>query len=628
MKTTKQAAFTRRIVAAFVGAVLFLGALSGIFLRFPVAHAEEGDSARLMKLEEVDAWDTDGYKIEKKSGTYSTDADGDGTEEAYEYDYELTISDEIWFVNDKTLAINNVSSRPLKLNISTSDGISFLDNQFFNHTSWFQVSSTNAEISSLKIRKVSSYPNLVYLNAEQTVGQAVLTVTLNVTLSAEDIEGYESLGYTEGQTINETLRILYTCVKKENIPFTFTGAAKDLNGNGNSVWLYGVNIPEANEEWTKAEVAGGLFNEFYSNIYYLEGNEDGTAKELTEANLAGSDFKTILTNTAVDALKFQIEVRDDHMEIKKLVRQFEGDNDGTAVSFEEGDAIYLKKGLYYLGKDGNTEWCLYEQGFSFFELSRDQQFIYLGEEKGWSADELGYSISFETNKASADVGDTVTLTPILSGGASLPADQKVIVWTSSDETVATVENGVVTGVAAGTAVITATTGTGDYATVTVTVVPSTIITKITLNATSVSLNINGTREVKATVTGGSAADLTVTWNSSDETVATVDQNGKITAIAAGTATITATAADGKTATLTVTVRAGAVDKPDDSTSSDDATSSGVTSDSGNSDAGSSASEGNSTEEGGCGSSITSALFVSIAVLFAACIIVSARKRKE
>lgn len=94
------------------------------------------------------------------------------------------------------------------------------------------------------------------------------------------------------------------------------------------------------------------------------------------------------------------------------------------------------------------------------------------------------------------MGDTVTLTPVLSGGASLPGSKENGYLDFFDESVATVENGVVTGVAAGTAVITATTGTGDYASVTVSIVPSTTITKIMLNATSVSLNINGTREVK------------------------------------------------------------------------------------------------------------------------------------
>lgn len=374
MKTAKHATWSMRIAAVSAGAAFFFGVSAGVLPTFATAYAEDAEVAK-MTLEEVDAWDTDGYKIEKKSGVYN-----DGTADIA-YDYEITISDEIWFVGG-SLSINNVASRPFKLNISTSEGIPVTGNEFFSqHKSWLnKCTSTNPAIAELSRESwKAGRENNLYLEAKQEVGKTVLTFPLNITVSEDDLPGFESLGYTAGQTINETLSILYNCVKKENTMFTFTGAAKDLNDNANSVWLYGVNIPEANEEWTKAEVAGTLMDKFYSNIYYLEGNEDGTPKELTEANLTGNDFKTILTNRASGAMKMQIEVRDNHMEIKKLVRQYDNDDDGTAVSFEEGDALYLKQGLYYLGKDGNTNWCLYERGFSFFELSRAQHFIFRGE---------------------------------------------------------------------------------------------------------------------------------------------------------------------------------------------------------------------------------------------------------
>lgn len=61
------------------------------------------------------------------------------------------------------------------------------------------------------------------------------------------------------------------------------------------------------------------------------------------------------------------------------------------------------------------------------------------------------SISLDQTSASIAIGETLSLTPTISG-----ADADDIVWASSDETIAAVESGVVTGIAEGTAIITAT----------------------------------------------------------------------------------------------------------------------------------------------------------------------------
>ena len=273
------------------------------------------------------------------------------------------------------------------------------------------------------------------------------------------------------------------------------------------------------------------------------------------------------TQTTAGSLKFQTEVRSDHIELKKQVRTLAEpsvEENGTPVDFEEGDAIYLKAGLYLLGQDGNHNWDLNETGFVYTELLRDQYFVYLGEEQGWSADQLGMSIAFTETSVSVDAGSTLKLTPVVSGGEALPEDQKVVTWTSADEAIATVaQDGTVSGIAEGTTTITATTGTGDSASIEVRVVATDSITSIRLNATTINLNIGGTRQITATVEGGSTADKTVTWTSSDPEIATVSDAGLVTAVAPGTCTITATASDGKTATATVNVRQGTVEPDPD-----------------------------------------------------------------
>ncbi len=140
------------------------------------------------------------------------------------------------------------------------------------------------------------------------------------------------------------------------------------------------------------------------------------------------------------------------------------------------------------------------------------------------------------------------------------ATNNAVTWSSSDETIATVSEGVITGESAGTANIIVTTTDGGHT--------DTVVVRVTIAAavTSVSLDqtggiIVGTKDtVIATVVAVGGAAETVTWTTSDTTVATVDSNGVISGVLVGTAIITATAtADtSKKATATITVTATVV----------------------------------------------------------------------
>ena len=152
------------------------------------------------------------------------------------------------------------------------------------------------------------------------------------------------------------------------------------------------------------------------------------------------------------------------------------------------------------------------------------------------------------------------------------ADNKNVIWSSSDESIATVDqNGKVIAIKEGTAIITVTTEDGGKtATCTVTVTakeepePDPIpVDDVTLNVDSMELEEGETGQLIATVTPDDADNKKVTWSSSDESIATVDQNGKVTAIKEGTAIITVTTEDGgKTDTCTVTVTAKEEPLPD------------------------------------------------------------------
>jgi uncharacterized protein YjdB len=132
-----------------------------------------------------------------------------------------------------------------------------------------------------------------------------------------------------------------------------------------------------------------------------------------------------------------------------------------------------------------------------------------------------------------------------------------ISWSSGNTSFATVNSsGLVTGVAPGTAIITATTQDGGKtATSTITVVSGTVnVTGVSVSPASASIGISGTQQLTPTITPANATNQNVSWSSSNTSFATVSSSGLVTGIAAGSAVITVTTQDGsKTATSTITV---------------------------------------------------------------------------
>lgn len=163
-------------------------------------------------------------------------------------------------------------------------------------------------------------------------------------------------------------------------------------------------------------------------------------------------------------------------------------------------------------------------------------------------------------RATMEKGESITL-PVVYGtddapavtpetaatGESAETDEKVakaaekltIEWTSSDESVATVdETGTVTAVAAGEANVTASVKDADIAASThikVVVTPTGVAAP-----ESIDLVTNGenTKDLDAKLVPADATDVKLAYESSDESIATVDETGKVTAVANGECTIT------------------------------------------------------------------------------------------
>ena len=132
-----------------------------------------------------------------------------------------------------------------------------------------------------------------------------------------------------------------------------------------------------------------------------------------------------------------------------------------------------------------------------------------------------------------------------------------LVWKSSNPTIATVVDGLVTAKSTGTVTISATTEDGSEITANFIIIVSVPTSGITLSPTTLSMVEGESRTLTATISPANATDKTVTWASSDEKVATV-VDGIVTAKSAGATSITATTQDNKVAICTVTVSASII----------------------------------------------------------------------
>jgi uncharacterized protein YjdB len=161
-------------------------------------------------------------------------------------------------------------------------------------------------------------------------------------------------------------------------------------------------------------------------------------------------------------------------------------------------------------------------------------------------------VSVTPTSAAIQVGGTQQL-----GKRIVPANasNQIVNWGSNNISVALVDNaGLVTGVGAGTAVITATTVDGSFkaaSTISVSPVP---VSSVSVNPTSATIYTGDTQSLVKTILPIYATNQNVTWSSSNTSVATVDALGVVTGVGVGTATITVTTVDGgHTAAVTITV---------------------------------------------------------------------------
>jgi 2',3'-cyclic-nucleotide 2'-phosphodiesterase (5'-nucleotidase family) len=212
----------------------------------------------------------------------------------------------------------------------------------------------------------------------------------------------------------------------------------------------------------------------------------------------------------------------------------------AAAGLKPGDEnIVTYDSAKRLGDDGQVRSLMMDYIKAYGTISPDCL-------NGWKISTLPVNQQFDVTGVMIDkstlnikVGQTDTLVATV-----LPenATNKNVIWSSSDESVATVNDGIVTAVGPGTATIKVITVDGNF-TAAATALIVQPVTGVILNSAKLDIRIGNSQILTATVLPQNVSNKKVEWKSSDESVATVF-DGVVTALTKGTATITVTTADG------------------------------------------------------------------------------------
>lgn len=395
--------------------------------------------------------------------------------------------------------------------------------------------------------------------------------------------GYESTGAGwEGKTAS----VLNMDQERHNLPW-----------NGQMI----ANCPAI--QWNKANSAGEALEGTTWKVYgtleaakagtpslgtitdgeFTDGNDDdGIIKfEGIERN-AKYFVKEFATNsteyTRVNPYIYQINTGDDENTHKKIVHVFNSEgNEITGTNADkkltDSDQIINEKEGAALGwskVDGadpnkilsGSEWQLQKndshKAYQITDSTKAVSAVTI-QYDGAAAPSTGIPLTYNV-----PVNLTAIVTDTDNGTDGVP---QAVKWTSSDPTVASVNNGTVLGLKNGSATITACSVADNKrcatANITVTGAPSgssagggsTTTGSFTISRDTHEVEINKTITLTATPTPSSG---TVTWYSGDTSVASVtagpDTTTTIKGLKAGTTTITAKTSSGATASITITVK--------------------------------------------------------------------------
>lgn len=327
-------------------------------------------------------------------------------------------------------------------------------------------------------------------------------------------------------TALNSVKILFKVVEDDDIfaPLTFSWA-QEAGPDRHMVLVYYGND-------YSISMPGGQLNDYhskphltptYTNVLMGKNAVDGSA---AVAPVNVGDYKGASGNVRINWHMFGGYL--------EFIR-YEGANDTTGTAFEKGEYVIVKKGFMIMDPRGA---CMPDSNGKVLRTEQDLKFVFnIDGNLSWTEVYGIKSVTSEKEEDSVGMGQTLDLTDAVSVEGNVKASDggefsTDLVWTSEDTSIATVSDGVVTGVAKGTTFIVATSAVDGSKSVRikVRVIGDDEVGAINFTADwssykVLNLDLDDSAKksavVKCYVSGGENADLTIKYAVNQEGVAEI-----------------------------------------------------------------------------------------------------------
>lgn len=311
----------------------------------------------------------------------------------------------------------------------------------------------------------------------------------------------------------------------------------------------------------KLKIANGL------NIYPADATDKSIKWETSDGSVAKVDELGYVTGVKAGSCVITAQSNDSGIFAKCIVKVYQNVNglklSATEYVTRKGDYFILEVNTDPANADNQTFiWETKDKNIVELEKSDKNQARFYAKEAGQTkvivtskdpytgdtvvaecnvtVEQAVTGVTLNCSSKTLMLGKKFALTPTVKPDS---ARNKNVIWSSSDETVATVENGVVTGKKGGTAIITVTTEEGaQVAHCKVTV--RELVTSIEITGKGHTLNYGKKTTLIANVETITATNRSVRWSTSNKKKLTVTQKGVVKGVGYGTAYVYAKAKDG------------------------------------------------------------------------------------
>ena len=479
-------------------------------------------------ITEVNNEDGTVYEITFKEtqNTYVVTEDGT-VKEKDEYDGNTTLD-----INPKTIPNLKVDGT---YEISISGGILNSSNKTINWT------STDENTVSILGDKENTTRVTIRGNA---VGSAVIQAKVEVKNNKNVVE--------KSKTVTCNVNVKERNIVINSVTLTADNTTIDLGTGSNSL-----QVVAKTKQGKEIEATDLIWKSSNSKIATV--NENGTVTGLTN----GTTIITATSDTGING-NITITVQTSPKEIKLSKTTVNFDMSGThadklTVTFNPSSTNVNNTLTWESNKSGVVS---VDNSGNITGISNGDAVITVKTPNGKSATcnvtvkTSPQSISLNKGNTTLDLNGTKTEKLTVTFNPSSTNTNNGLTWRSDNTGIVSVDtSGNITAKSNGTTTITVTTTNGKKATCSVTV--KTSPQSISLNNSSLTLDISGTKTSKLNVNFNPTSSNTnnsITWNSDAPGIATVDSSGNVTGVANGTTTIRATTTNGKVATCSVTVQ--------------------------------------------------------------------------